>query len=192
VEARATPGGVLISPAAKIRARDPDSGALLGPGEAGELEISGPSRMLEYYGDAAATRAAFTEDGFLRTGDLGKVEADGGFEFMARMGDVLRLGGFLVSPAEIEAQIQAHPMVESVQVVAAGSASGNRAVAFVTVDKAIAFDEAAIQAHCARQLAKFKVPARVVAVDEFPVTESANGIKIQRAKLREMAEALLN
>ncbi len=190
-EVRATPGGTLVSPTAEVRVRDPDSGALSAVGEAGELEIKAPSRMIEYYGDADATAAAVTDDGFIRTGDLGLLEPEGGFEFLSRMGDVLRLGGFLVSPAEIEAEIQAHPTVDSVQVVAVGSEAGNRAVAFVILREGEGIEEASIQAHCAQRLAKFKVPARVISVDAFPVTESANGIKIQRGKLREMAEELL-
>lgn len=190
-EVRATPGGTLVSPEAQVRVRDPDSGSLLGVGEAGELEINGPSRMLEYYDNPEATAEALTEDGFVRTGDLGMVEPDGAFTFLSRMGDVLRLGGFLVSPAEIEAEIQSHPSVESVQVVGAGSAAGNRAVAFVVPEPGSAFDEAAVQAYCAQRLAKYKVPARVIPVDAFPVTDSANGIKIQRTKLRDMAEEML-
>ena len=98
----------------------------------------------------------------------------------------MRLGGFLVGPAEIEAQIQSHGSVDNVQVVAAG----NRAVAFVTLAAGNALDEAAIQAHCARRLAKYKVPARIVALDAFPTTDSANGVKIQRARLREVAEEM--
>lgn len=190
--ARAVPGGTLVSPHARVRVRDPEGGALLGVGEPGELEIAGPSRMLGYYEDPEATAAAVTEDGFVRTGDLGALEAEeGSFTFLSRMGDVLRLGGFLVAPAEIEAEVQSHPSVESVQVVAAGSAAGNRAVAFVVPAGEAAVDEADIQAHCARQLARYKVPARVIPVDAFPVTESANGIKIQRNKLRDMAEDVL-
>ena len=188
---RAKAGGDLVSPTAQVRVRDPDSGALLGVGEAGELEITGPSRMLEYYENPESTADAVTEDGFIRTGDLGRLEAEGGFEFLSRMGDVLRLGGFLVAPAEIEAEVQSHQTVESVQVVGAGSAAGNRAVAFVVPIEGSTVDETAIQAHCARQLAKFKVPARVISIDAFPVTESANGIKIQRGKLRTMAEEIL-
>ena len=190
-EIRAKPGGALVSPTAQVRVRDPESGKLLGVGEAGELEVTGPSRMLEYYENPEATAEAVTEDGFIRTGDLGVLEPDGGFEFLSRMGDVLRLGGFLVAPAEIEAEIQSDRTVESVQVVGAGSISGNRAVAFVIPAEGCAVDEAAIQARCAQQLAKFKVPARVIPIDAFPVTESANGIKIQRGKLRTMAEEVL-
>jgi fatty-acyl-CoA synthase len=185
-ERRAIPGGKLISPAAQIRVRDPDSGALLSIGKTGALEISAPSQMLGYYRDPAATQAALCDDGFLRTSDLGHLDPDGGFTFVSRMGDALRLGGFLVGPAEIEAQIQSHSSVDNVQVVAAG----NRAVAFVTLAAGSALNETAIQAHCARQLAKYKVPVRIIALDAFPITDSANGEKIQRARLRKMAEAL--
>jgi len=186
-EARAIPGGRLVSPAAQIRVRDPESGALVAAGEAGVLEINAPSRMLGYYDDPAATEAAVCEDGFIRTGDLCRLESDRAFTFLSRMGDALRLGGFLVSPAEIEAEIQSHGSVDNVQVVAAG----NRAIAFVTLGAGNALDEAAIQAHCARRLAKYKVPARIVALDAFPTTDSAIGVKIQRARLRDMASEIV-
>ena len=68
----------------------------------------------EYYGDPGSTAEALTEDGFVRTGDLAQMERGGSFEYLTRMGDVLRLGGFLVSPAEIEAEVQAHPAVGGV------------------------------------------------------------------------------
>ncbi len=184
-------GGRLVSPHGAARVRDPESGRLLAPGEAGELEIAGPSRMLEYWGDPEATRATLTDDGFVRTGDLCRMEKDGGFEFLSRMGDVLRLGGYLVSPAEIEDELLSHPVVEAAQVVAATGAGGQRAVAFVVLRRDAAFHEEALRAHCARRLAGYKVPVRILALDAFPVTESANGVKIQRAKLREMARTAL-
>ncbi len=97
-------GGRPASPVARVRARDPESGAILAHGEPGELEFFAPSsRMVGYHGDVQATLDAFTADGFYRSGDLGYTVADGRFVFLTRMGDALRLGGFLVSPAEIEA-----------------------------------------------------------------------------------------
>ena len=184
-------GGALASPRARARVRDPASGELQPVGAAGELEITGPSRMIGYYDDRQATAEALCEDGFVKTGDLAAMEEDGGFEFLSRMGDVLRLGGFLVSPAEIEAEVQAHPAVEAAQVVEAPTAAGERAVAFVIPADGETVDEAAVRDHCAGRLANYKVPARVVALEEFPVTMSANGVKIQRTKLREMAKAVL-
>ncbi|QQS11841.1 MAG: AMP-binding protein [Rhodospirillales bacterium] len=189
---RALGGGRPVSPLANARTRDPESGELLPPGQPGELELLGPSLMVGYYGDAEATAAAFTEDRYLRTGDLGHTTDDGGFVFLGRMGDVLRLAGFLVNPAEIEAHLQTHPSVAGAQVVGATHVAGTRAVAFVVAENGAAIDEAALIEHCRRGLANFKTPARVVAVEAFPTTPSANGPKIQRARLREMAARLLD
>ena len=71
--------------------------------------------------------------------------------------------------------------------VALATPAGNRAIAFVTLEPGAALDEAALAAHSAARLAKFKLPARFTAVQAFPTTKSANGVKIQRATLRRMA-----
>lgn len=182
-------GGNPVSPEAQIRARDPQTGEILAHGERGEIELRGPSMMKEYFGNPAATREAFTGDGFLKTGDLGFTEEGGGFTFLARMGDVLRLGGYLVAPDEISAFLEEHEAVASAQVVGLQGAKGTRAVAFVIPVPGAEFSEAALSSYCARGMARFKVPARIFALDEFPVTQSANGVKIQRGKLREMAKS---
>ena len=183
-------GGRPISPLSEVRVRDPDSGELLGPGEAGELELKGPSLMKEYYLNPEATREEFTEDGFLRSDDLGQLTEDGRFLYLQRMGDVLRLGGFLVSPAEIENHLLEHGDVADSQVVGVTTADGSvRAVGFVIPRDGTAFDEEVLRNHCLDRLARFKAPIRIFAVDEFPTTQSANGTKIQRAELRRMAEA---
>jgi fatty-acyl-CoA synthase len=188
---RALAGGRPVAPEARVRARDPESGAIQPHGVAGELEIKAPSVMVGYYGDEAATRAAFTDDGFLRTGDLGYSTDDGGFVFLARLGDALRLGGFLVSPAEIEDVLQTHPGVTGAQVVGVETPAGTKAVAFVILAPGAAFDERGLIAHCAARIAKFKVPVRVQPIEAFPVTPGANATKIQKAKLRELAQAAL-
>lgn len=190
-ERRALGGGLLTSAEARARVRDPDSGRLLKPGEQGELELAGPSLFKEYFGNPEATAAALGADGFLKTGDLGYLTEDGGFVFVARMGDAMRLGGFLVSPAEIENHLTRHATVAAAQVVAAPTEKGPRPVAFVVLKPGAALDEEALRAHCLAGLAKFKAPVRFVPVDEFPTTKSANGTKIQRARLREMAAQLL-
>ena len=187
---RARAGGRCISPQGSARVRDTESGELAALGESGELEVWGPSLMIGYDGNEEATAESLTEDGFLRTGDLAVMEEDGGFEYVTRLGDTLRLGGFLVAPSEIEAHIQAHPSVEAAQVVAAATAKGNRPVAFIIAVPGAGPDEDSLSRHC-DSLAKFKRPVRFVVLDAFPVTESANGVKIQRAKLREAAEALI-
>jgi fatty-acyl-CoA synthase len=186
-------GGLPVSPAARVRVRDPESGALLPHGGQGELEFLAPSsRMAAYYGNPEATQAAFTADGYYRSGDLGTTLADGRFVFLARMGDALRLGGFLVSPAEIEDVVQAAPGIAACQVVGLPRPAGLVAVAFVLLEQGAAFDEASVAAFVAARLARYKVPQRIFALDAFPVTPGANATKIQKGKLREMAEALLH
>jgi fatty-acyl-CoA synthase len=193
VAQRTLGGGRPVSPAARVRARDPESGAVLPHGGQGELEFLAPSsRMAGYHGDLGATRDAFTEDGFYRSGDLGHTLDDGRFVFLTRMGDALRLGGFLVSPAEIEAAVQEVPGIAACQVVAIARAEGLVPVAFVIQQPGASLDEAAVIAHVASRLARYKVPRRVLPISAFPVTPGANATKIQKGKLRELAEALLH
>lgn len=184
-------GGKPVAPEAQVRACDPESGTVLPHGQAGELEFTAPSRMVGYFGDETATRAALTPDGFFRSGDLGYTTGDGRFVFLARMGDALRLGGFLVSPAEIEDALAEHPSVAAAQVVGARTGAGLKPFAFVILAPGAALDEGALTAHCAARIAKFKVPARIQAIEAFPVTPGANATKIQKHRLREIAEAAL-
>lgn len=193
VHERLLGGGGPVSPAARVRARDPETGMILAHGTQGELEFFAPSsRMAGYHGDPGATADAFTADGFYRSGDLGYTAADGGFVYLARLGDALRLGGFLVSPAEIEAVVQEAPGIAACQVVGVPRAAGLVPVAFVVLHHSAALDEAAVIAHVAGKLARYKVPLRIFPVDVFPVTPGANATKIRKSRLREMAEALLD
>jgi fatty-acyl-CoA synthase len=185
-------GGVPTSALAHVRVRDPETGELLGPGQPGMLECAGPSLMVGYWGNEKATVETITSDGYIRTGDLGELDPEGGFTFLSRMGDVLRLSGFLVNPLEIETHIQKLPGIEACQTVALARPDGVRAVSFVMLAAGTALDEGAVIAHCKQGLANYKVPVRVFALDDFPKTPSPNGFKIQRNKLREMAEALLD
>jgi fatty-acyl-CoA synthase len=148
----------------------------------GELLLRGPSLFDSYLGDPAATARARDGDGWFRSGDLAAAQPDGrGFDFATRAGDALRLGGFLVAPEEIEAFLVTQPGIRAAQVVA----HEGRAVAFVIAGDG--FEEAATLAACAQGLARFKLPARIVALEAFPTTDGPNGRKVQRAKLREMA-----
>jgi fatty-acyl-CoA synthase len=197
-EVRMRGGGTPVSPQTSVRVRDPESGQLLPPGEQGELEVKGPSMMLEYLGDPEATAKTLTEDGFIRTGDLGTMDGDdvgrNAFTYLSRMGDTLRLGGYLVAPEEIANFLEGHVSVAGAQVVGVDGVPGRRgtqAVAFVIPAALSTYSESELQAHCAAGLAKFKVPARIFAVEAFPVTESANGVKVQRGKLRELAQSMI-
>lgn len=184
-------GGIPTSPIAHVRVRDPETGELLGVGQPGALECAGPSLMVGYYGDEKATAETVTADGYVRTGDLAELDGHGGFTFLSRMGDVLRLSGFLVNPLEIETHLQKLSGIAGCQAVAVPRPDGVRAVAFVILAPGATLDEAGAIAHCRRGLANYKVPARIFALDDFPKTPSPNGFKIQRARLRDMAMARL-
>lgn len=183
---RARSGGTLVSPLAAHRIVD------------GELQLRGPSAFAGYLAeggdriDTELTGAAHDGDWF-RTGDLavdaGPDDPPRSFEYVTRLGDVLRLGGFLVSPSEIEDALMEVTGVDAAQVVAVDLPSGARPVAFVIAPGGV--DEEAAIEHCRHRLARFKVPVRVVPIAEFPTTPSANGTKIQRVRLRELAAAVL-
>ncbi len=185
-------GGQPASPEVEVRARDVDSGELLPPGASGELEIRAPTSFIGYLDNPEATAKAMGSDGFFRTGDIGRVREDGSFVYETRTGDAVRLGGFLVSPVEIEEVIRQLPGVADAQVVAVEIAQQTRAVAFV-IRRAGGppVGEADVAGWVKSRMAGYKVPARVWFVDAYPVTHSANGDKIQRAKLREAALARL-
>ena len=184
---RAQAGGYPVSQAGRVRVRDPETGEIAPHGSVGEIEVRSPTMFSGYFEDQAATAAAMTDDGYLRTGDLGSTAPDGSFTYLARMGDALRLGGFLVNPLEIETRLCAHPGVADAQVVAVATERGSRPVAFVIPEDGSEPDEQTLIGYCASHLAPFKVPVRCLTVTEFPVTEGPNGTKIRKGLLREMA-----
>ncbi|GAA5235084.1 AMP-binding protein [Verticiella sediminum] len=184
-------GGAPASPDARVRVRDTESGALLPPGESGMLEIAAPTNFVGYLRDDAATRAAIDDEGYFRTGDIGYLRADGTFVYQTRQGDAIRLAGFLVNPAEIEDALEQQPGVASAQVVAVEIDRRTVPVAYIIPTAGAQPDADTIRADLAGKLASFKVPARIWRIDSFPVAESSNGTKVQRARLRQMAQERL-
>jgi fatty-acyl-CoA synthase len=187
---RTRAGGTLASPSAKYRIVE------------GELQLRGPSLFAGYLAEGgecvdADLTAQHQDNGWFRTGDLAEPNGDRGFEFIARMADVLRLGGFLVSPIEIEAVLLGDSQVVAAQVVSIDLPRGARPVAFVLLSNgsvstsAKLFDEAAAIKRCREQLARYKVPVRVIVLTEFPMTPGPNGTKVQKTKLRELGASLL-
>jgi acyl-CoA synthetase (AMP-forming)/AMP-acid ligase II len=186
---RALAGGGLVDPDMEARVVDPQTLAPLPIGRAGELELRGRSLFRAYLGNAAATAAAW-HDGFYRTGDLARLDQAGRLTFESRLADSLRLGGYLVDPAEIEEVLCQHPAVAQAQVVS-GAGPGERdvAVAFVRArdNAAVANDD--LRAWCEARLARHKVPRRFVPLDAFPVAHGPNGDKVQRHVLRAWARS---
>jgi fatty-acyl-CoA synthase len=191
VSARYQPGGTLIYPDARVRARDPATGEILPQGQSGELEILSPSLMQGYLDNPEATRGALTDDGYFKTGDLGYTLGPRQFVFQTRMGDSLRLSGFLVNPVEIEQVVETLPGVRACQVVGATQKGKTVPYAFVLLQAGAAADPAGWAAACKAAMAGFKTPAGFTVLDEFPSVESANSVKIQKHRLREMADAML-
>ena len=156
----------------------------------GELQLRGPSLFAGYLADGgeqideALTAQHFDHDWF-RTGDLAEPNGPATFEYTARMGDVMRLGGFLITPDEVEQVLMTFDGVDAAQVVAVDRPGGARPVAFVIAPGGV--DEDAVIVHCRERLARYKVPVKVISIDAFPTTPSANGTKIQKVELRSWA-----
>ena len=139
------------------------------PGEVGRIEVRGATCTPGYWRDPQST-AEFIVDGWLRTGDLGELDADGYLRFVSRAKDLIITGGFNVAPAEIEEYIDRFPEVAEVAVLSAPDDKwGEVPIAIVRLSSPLS--EVELTARCARSLADFKVPKRVVFMtDELPRT----------------------
>lgn len=192
-------GGTLSSSSAAFRIVDPDTLEAMPAGESGELLLGGPSLFAGYLAEGGAGVDRSRTDGahhemhgqrWFRTGDLAKAEDDGSVTFITRIGDVLRLGGFLVSPSEIESVVLEVEGITEAVAVAVARPGGVRAAVVVMADHEP--DSEAIIAHCSERLARFKVPVAIVRVEEIPTTPSANGNKIRVTELRDLVDAALS
>jgi acyl-CoA synthetase (AMP-forming)/AMP-acid ligase II len=150
-------------------------------GETGEILVKGFNVMRGYFDDAEATVAAFDDDGYLRTGDIGHVGDDGNLRITDRKKDMFIVGGFNAFPAEIEGIMLTHPGVAQVAVVGVpDDRLGEVAQAYV-VRRGDGVDEGALIAWCREHMANYKVPRAVHFVEELPLTASG---KVQRFRLR--------
>ena len=176
-------------PGVSLRIVDPASGQVLPAGETGALEVAG--YLTPGYSGASAehNEAAFTRDGYFRTGDLGSIDDEGGFHFAARGADIIKRAGINVSPAEIETLLLTHPAVAQAAVV--GAAAGERGeaiVAFVVAKPAAQTTPEALRDHCRAFASSYKVPDHIEIRAALPVTETG---KLFRRALREEARALV-
>jgi acyl-CoA synthetase (AMP-forming)/AMP-acid ligase II len=161
-----------------LRVVGPD-GTELPVGEAGEVEVHGINVMRGYLDDPEATAAAMHE-GWLRTGDVGTLDVAGNLRIVDRLKDLVVVGGYNVSPAEVERILAEDPAVRDVAVVGlADERMGEVPVAFVVA--ADGFDAGAVQARAAERLAGFKVPRRYELIDALPMTAAG---KVDKQALR--------
>lgn len=193
VHTRSMAGGRLVSHGMCVRTVD-SAGHPTPSGTEGELQFRGPAMSCGYLSIDPAAHDAFRADGWFSSKDLGRVleTSAGKFVYMARLDDALRIAGFLVSPAEIEALLQTHPAVATAQVVGVARAYGEHlAAAFVVLKKGHQVDAHVLQEFCRKRMASYKTPDVIEIVHEFPMTRSANGDKVMKTRLRQMAEEIL-
>lgn len=156
-------------------------------GVPGEIAVRGETVMQGYFEDPEANAASF-RDGWFLTGDLGVRTEDGFIFYAGRSKDMLKIGGFNVSPQEVEQFLRKHDAIEDVAVTGAPDARlGEVTVAFVKLRPDRQVSEAELQAYCRGKVANFKVPKRIYFVDTLPYHSAAHGAKLQRHVLREWA-----
>jgi long-chain acyl-CoA synthetase len=143
----------------EVTIRD-DEGAELARGEVGEICVRGPQVMRGYWNAPEETAQAFF-DGWLRTGDLGRIDARGYVEFVERRKDVIVVSGFKAYPSEIEAVALAHPGVKDAGAVGMPHPKSGEAVALYVVKRDPALTAEALAEHLAQRLAPYKRPARI-------------------------------
>jgi acyl-CoA synthetase (AMP-forming)/AMP-acid ligase II len=170
-------------PRLECRIVDTDTGETVPLDEPGEICARGFSQLIEYYRDPEATAQAVDQDGWLRLGDLGKMDPRGMITLTGRLKDLIVRGGENIAPAEIENCLVGHPEVLDASVVGLPDERwGEVVVAAVRLRSPLSDAESELIDYAGVRLAKFKVPSRVVVLDEFPVTQTG---KVQKFRLRE-------
>ena len=173
-------------PGAAVRIADAVTGAPLPSGEIGQIETAGPMVMRGYFDNPEATDETIGTDGWMRTGDLGYLTADGNVVVAGgRLRDMIIRGGENIYPVEIENLLRTHPAVADIAVFGMpDDYYGEIVAAAVMGGEALTPD--ALGRFCAGRIARFKVPARYFRVESFPLTASG---KIRKTELRDMAGA---
>jgi len=172
-----------VQPHLEVRIVDPDSGALVAGGVAGELCTRGYSVMHGYWDDAEKTREAIDAEGWMHTGDLATMDAEGYVNIVGRIKDMVIRGGENIYPREIEEFLYRHPKVQDVQVVGVPDKRyGEELCAWIVTRPGETLTEDEIRAFCQGQIAHYKVPRYIRFVTAFPMTVTG---KIQKFRIRE-------
>ena len=159
-------------------------GQPLPAGETGEVEAKGPAVMLFGYWKNDKANAETLKDGWLRTGDVGRLDEDGFLTLSDRSKDVIISGGTNIYPREVEEALLTHPAVREVSAIGVPEPDwGEVVVACVVLAPGAAADDAALDAHCLAHIARFKRPKRYVYLDALPKN---NYGKVLKTALREM------
>lgn len=180
--------GLLVN----YKAIDPDSGQVLPPGTTGELVAKGIGVTSGYYDMAEATTAAFTADGWLRTGDLGSIDSEGYLSLQGRLKDSYRCGGEQVMPTEVEDVLTGHPEVSQAHVVPiTDERMGEVGVGFVVLHDMATVTPDELHSLVSARLARFKIPKHILIVTAEQIPTTASG-RARKFLLSEMAVKMLD
>lgn len=177
-------------PHQEVKIVDPMSGEIVPLETIGEICFRGYHVMHGYYGDPQATAEAISKDGWLHSGDLGTMDADGYVRITGRLKEMIIRGGENIYPREIEDLIYTHPKVAAVSVFGIPDRFyGEEIVAWIKTHADATVKEQEIKEYCRHNLAHFKVPRHVWFVEEFPMTVTG---KIQKFRMKELTMAKLH
>jgi fatty-acyl-CoA synthase len=184
IEERLTSVGRAL-PDVEVRVVDPATGEDVPHGETGEIWSRGPNTMLGYFENDEATAEAVTPEGWLRTGDLGTMDATGLVSVVGRLKEMIIRGGENVYPAEVEDALSTHPAIDQAAVFGIPDEHFGEAIAaaLVLLPGAEAPSQEALAEHVADALAHFKRPTSITYLDALPMTASG---KVQKFKLPEL------
>jgi fatty-acyl-CoA synthase len=178
-----------VVPHVEIKIVDPATGAILPLGQAGELCTRGYSVMLGYWNNDKATQAAIEPAGWMHSGDLATLDAQGYVNIVGRIKDMIIRGGENIYPREIEEVLHTHPQISAAQVIGVPSEKyGEEVMAWVKPKPGMAVTGEELAEFCAGKLARFKVPRFWKIVETFPMTVTG---KVQKFRMRELAIAEL-
>jgi fatty-acyl-CoA synthase len=178
-----------VHPHVEIKIIDPETGRIVPHGTPGELCTRGYSVMLGYWNNDEATRDAIDAAGWMHTGDLATMDAEGYVNIVGRIKDIIIRGGENVYPREIEEYLLTHPDVMDAQVIGVPSEKyGEEVMAWVRAKPNVELTGDTLEEFCTGRIAKYRIPAYWRFVDSFPMTVTG---KVQKYRMREMAIAEL-
>ncbi|WP_224368834.1 AMP-binding protein [Hyalangium versicolor] len=174
-----------VHPHIEVKIVNPETGAVVPQGTPGELCTRGYSVMLGYWNNAEATKSSIDEAGWMHTGDLATMDAEGYVKIVGRIKDMIIRGGENVYPREIEEFLHTHPGVSEAQVIGVPSEKyGEEVMAWVKTKPGVTLTEAELQAFCSGKISTFKIPRYWKFVTEFPLTVTG---KVQKFRMREIS-----
>lgn len=172
-------------PHIEVKVTDPETGETLEPGAQGEVCCRGYNVMKGYYNNPDATKEAIDPDGWLHTGDLGIMDAQGNLSITGRHKDMIIRGGENIYPREIEEFLYRMDEIRDVQVAAVPSKKyGEEVGAFIVLKEGSQLDDSDVKDFCRGKISRYKIPRYVHFVTEYPITASG---KIQKYKLTQMS-----